>query len=93
MKEPQSIIDHIDPETIQELQNKIQEVTESSSNDLDERARRMGVPVIPKLPPELPPRGPNPVVAICGECGADIHQNSSFVCPNRRCPIQPKVSC
>lgn len=51
----------------------------------EEKARRLGVPLIPKLP-ELPPHQPNPVVAVCGECGIELHQIMGYVCNRPRCP-------
>lgn len=50
------------------------------------------VPIIPPLPPGPNPVEPNPVVAKCGECGLEIRRVMNFVCPNERCPIQPKVT-
>ena len=45
------------------------------------------IPVIPPLPPEDPgPHDPNPVVAICGQCGLQIHQVMGYVCTHPRCP-------
>lgn len=57
-----------------------------------EKARDLGVPLIPKLP------GPwtqtnHDVVAVCGECGRSIHRIEGYVCPNGRCPIQMKSIC
>lgn len=44
------------------------------------------VPVIPPLPPDYRPVDPNPVVAICGECGLHVHAVMWYCCPNARCP-------
>ena len=45
------------------------------------------IPVIAPLPPDYPgPSDPNPVVAICGECGLRIHQVMGYVCTHPRCP-------
>ena len=55
-------------------------------------ADQIGVPVIPPLPPHSPwyipegPRDPNPVVAICGECGLHIHNVMGYSCSRPRCP-------
>lgn len=47
-----------------------------------------GIPIIRKLPEPVAPIGPpgNPVVAVCGECGMDLHQVMHYVCFNSRCP-------
>lgn len=49
---------------------------------------KRGVPIIPPLPNQQPLPGPpgNPVVAVCGECGSDIHQVMNYCCNNPRCP-------
>lgn len=49
------------------------------------------IPVIPKIPDEIKklregPQDPNPVVAICGECGLKIYAVMGYVCSNRHCP-------
>ena len=45
------------------------------------------IPIIPKLPPADPgPYDPNPVVAICGECGLRIQRVMGYVCQHPRCP-------
>jgi hypothetical protein len=60
------------------------------SDSIDERAKRLGVPVVPKLPMQKP-YDPNPVVAICGECGRDIHMMEGYCCGRNNCPVQPRV--
>ena len=51
----------------------------------EEKARRLGVPLIPKrTTPSLP--GPNPVQAVCGECGIELHRVMGYVCPKMNCP-------
>lgn len=49
------------------------------------------IPVIPSKPE--PSIDPNPVVAICGECGIEVRQVMGYVCYNSRCPIFPQVIC
>lgn len=51
-----------------------------------------GLPVVPRLPDHAPglPRGP---VAICGECGREIHAVEGYCCMNLRCPVQTVVTC
>lgn len=61
---------------------------------IKDKAEEYGVPVIPPLPKEVEyPKviEPNPVVAVCGECGMKIHQVMGYCCGNNRCPVQPKV--
>lgn len=55
---------------------------------IEDKAKELGVPVIPRLPDKVDysPRTPNPIVAICGECGLEIHQVMGYVCSNPRCP-------
>lgn len=54
--------------------------------DFAERKGRK-IPIIPKLPDDIAdPVDPNPVVAICGECGLELHKVMGYACPNTRCP-------
>ena len=56
--------------------------------DFEEKARRYGVPIIPRMPPLGGfPRDPNPIVAICGECGLEIYQIMEYCCPRPNCPV------
>jgi len=59
---------------------------------IEDKARRIGVPIIPKLPerPEKKPIDNNPVVAICGECGRNCHVIEWYYCSKQNCPIQVK---
>ena len=68
----------------------------------EEKAKRLGVKVIPKLPPMLPkelnPKGLfpdigklNPVVGICGECGDELHRIGNRTCFNQNCPCFPQI--
>lgn len=53
----------------------------------EERVKRLGVPVIPVLPPQAErPFDPNPVVAVCGQCGIDLHTAMWYVCQQASCP-------
>lgn len=52
----------------------------------EEKAKRIGVPVIPKrkaAPPFPAPNGPR---AVCGECGITIHDVMMYSCPCSNCP-------
>jgi hypothetical protein len=60
--------------------------------DHEEKARRLGVPVIPPIAP-MPPRDPNPVIAICGECGLELRQVMHYACGQARCPVKLGGSC
>ena len=44
------------------------------------------VPIIPPLPPGEPDPDPNPIIAVCGECGLEVRRIMSYSCPNPRCP-------
>lgn len=55
----------------------------------EEIARDIGVPVIPRLPPDRQLEI-NRAIAVCGECGMVIRENSSYSCGNMRCPVQLK---
>ena len=48
-----------------------------------------GIPIIPQVPEDvnpLRPVDPNPIVAVCGECGLDLRQVMGYCCGNARCP-------
>jgi hypothetical protein len=53
-----------------------------------DKAKRHGVPVIPRRAESTKqaPRDPNPVVAVCGECGLEIRQTMGYYCPKANCP-------
>lgn len=56
---------------------------------IEQEAEELGVPVIPKLPDEpyrVGPHDPNPIVAICGECGLHMARVMGYVCSHPRCP-------
>jgi len=67
--------------------SKNTEKTPHTEEFFKEKADRLGVPLIPKLP-IIPnePATPNPIVAVCGECGLSLHQVMAYVCTNQRCP-------
>ena len=50
------------------------------------KPRKRKVPVIPPLPSERQPSEPNPVCAICGECGLELRRVMSYSCPRTNCP-------
>lgn len=63
---------------------------EKSQETLEEKAKRLGVPLIKeKVDRDC---SPNPIVGICGKCGLEIHQVMFFSCLKSGCPIQPKVT-
>lgn len=59
----------------------------SSSETPEEIAKRIGVPLIPKIDPK-PGRYPgiNDVVGVCGQCGLQIHSVMGYVCNHTNCP-------
>jgi hypothetical protein len=52
----------------------------------DQEAKQLGVPVIPPIQAPHRPSDPNPVVAICGQCGMHICQLMHYVCSQPNCP-------
>lgn len=56
------------------------------------RAEYLGVPVIPPLPDPPKDRGPNPVIALCGACGLELHRVMGYVCPRTNCPCLPRIT-
>lgn len=56
---------------------------------IEEKAKRIGVPVLPPREP-IKPQESNPVVAVCGECGVEIRKCMMMSCSNPRCPVQRK---
>jgi hypothetical protein len=56
----------------------------------EEKARRLGVTLIPVRTP-LPKLHPD-VVAVCGKCGREIGQIDMYVCSDSECPLSSKVS-
>jgi hypothetical protein len=54
-----------------------------------DKARRLGVPLIPSSPnlPELPENNPiDPTVAVCGKCGLEIKRIMGYFCSQGNCP-------
>lgn len=51
----------------------------------EQKAQRLGVPLIPKRAPILP----HPLydtVSVCGECGREMKMIENFVCSRTNCP-------
>jgi hypothetical protein len=48
----------------------------------EEKAKRLGVPLIPKRPPV----NPWDVTGVCGECGLELRRTMGFVCSKGNCP-------
>jgi len=57
----------------------------------EQRAHRLGVPFVAPLKFYGRPLDANPVIAVCGGCGRDVHRMESISCPRSGCPIQPKA--
>lgn len=55
----------------------------------EELAKSLGVPLIAPIPKHQAPCDPNPVIAICGECGRKVYMVEGYCCGNSSCPIQP----
>ena len=58
----------------------------------EDRARELGVPLIRRRLPVDVTTDPNPVVAVCGECGIAINKIMHFSCQNHNCPCQAKIT-
>jgi hypothetical protein len=57
----------------------------SNTETPEDKAKRIGVPVIP-VNPHIP-TGPNPTVSVCGKCGMEIKQVMHYVCNIPDCPV------
>lgn len=56
-----------------------------------QKANRLGVPLIPKKP-TLPLSDPNPIIAVCEECGHAVRVVEHRACPLGNCPLGGKVT-
>jgi hypothetical protein len=66
---------------------------EMSDSPYKDEADELGVPLIPKRPERAKTNpGPNPIVAVCGECGIKLHQVMGYVCSSENCPIQVRCT-
>ena len=56
-----------------------------------EKAKKLGVPLIPPLPIPKPQAGmptePNPIVSVCGECGIECRKMMWYSCQKPHCPV------
>lgn len=57
------------------------------SESPQEKARRLGVPVIPPREKQPTPDS-NPVVSVCGECGVEMRRIMHIACGRERCPYR-----
>jgi len=55
----------------------------------EEKARRLGVPLIPKRP-VLPMKV---IAAVCGECGREVPHMDMYACPRENCPLKTHTTC
>lgn len=53
----------------------------------EQRARRLGVPLVRQPNPLARRYDPNPVVAVCGECGRDVRWVEHHSCGRVDCPF------
>lgn len=54
--------------------------------EIAERARKIGVPVLPGRPTERMPEE-NPIVGVCGVCGIDVRKVMWMACNKAGCPL------
>lgn len=58
------------------------------SDTYRDKAERLGVPLIEKLSePGVGGGDPNPITAICGQCGLEIRAVMFYSCGQYRCPV------
>lgn len=58
------------------------------SDTYKDKADRLGVPLIEKLPPRTQGASdPNPVTAVCGQCGLEVRKVMFFTCSHVSCPV------
>jgi len=52
----------------------------------EEKAKRLGVPLIPKItnPWKLP--GDTGTISVCGECGLELQRTMGYCCSRANCP-------
>jgi hypothetical protein len=56
-----------------------------------QKANRLGVPLIPKKE-RVPFRDPNPIIAVCGQCGHEVRSTEYRACPKGECPFGSSVT-
>lgn len=62
-------------------------IIDAAGETPEEKARRIGVPLIPKSnKPFVIPLDNNRTVSVCGECGLEIKQVMGYCCPKGNCP-------
>ena len=54
--------------------------------EIAERARKIGVPVLPPRPTDRPAEE-NPVVGVCGVCGIEVRKVMWMACTKAGCPL------
>lgn len=57
-----------------------------------EKAKRIGVPLIPARP-VAQPLDQNPIVSVCSACGMEMRRVMGFSCSRSDCPCFAKVVC
>lgn len=66
---------------------------ETLEDRIQKRSRELGVPVIPKKDPLVPPTDPEQqVVAICGKCGLELKRVMLYSCNQTDCPAFTNVT-
>lgn len=60
--------------------------SQTTAETPEQKAKRLGVPLIPKCPTTPPPGNPHGVVSVCGECGLEIYRTMGYSCQRNNCP-------
>lgn len=56
-----------------------------------EKAKRIGVPLIPARPKPSQPEY-DPVISVCGACGMEMRRVMAYSCARADCPCFPRVT-
>ncbi|WP_066770021.1 hypothetical protein [Sphingobium sp. CCH11-B1] len=56
-----------------------------------QKAKRIGVPLIPARPKPQQPAF-DPVISVCGACGMEMRKVMGYACPRSDCPCFPQVT-
>lgn len=52
----------------------------------EQKAKRLGVPLIPERKEPNWPIDIDPTISVCGKCGLELKRVMQYVCPQSDCP-------